>query len=112
MGGHPGQNGDGIVVRLAPQTVEDVPNVQDMVVDPNRVESQLLGCGADIHHVIRVVQAEVVGDYETEFHRLASLDRVQNCVDLCDLLVDQVPADGLGVGNHLFDFGRPLRSRN
>ena len=57
-----------MVVGLVFQPFTDVPGVEQMVHDPNRVIAQAFGQGAEFQDLLRVFDAPVIGNSHTEFH--------------------------------------------
>ena len=50
------------------ETVGDVAGIDDVVVDPHRVDAELFGLDRQIHDRTDVVDAPVVRQHESEFH--------------------------------------------
>src|SRR6185503_7174296 len=64
-----GQERQRLVVRLAADPVEDVAHVEDVIVDPDRVDADFLGPAREIDERLRVGDAPVVEERESNLHR-------------------------------------------
>ena len=62
-----------MVVGFALQPLPDVPSIEEVVHDPDRVIAQFLGQRAKIQYLLGVLDAPIVGYGDAEFHAASRL---------------------------------------
>ncbi len=68
LGGGVGQNGHGVVVGTVAEALIHVADIEDVVAGPHRIVAQFLGAGGDVHHILHVGKALVVGKGKADVH--------------------------------------------